>query len=129
MNHATQLQLQPQGSQSSLMRQFSDKIKTQAERLQKLENYKKLCERRILDLEPNHALPITEEMLGEGVEATRDQQQYGNSNNSGSNVQDVKKQLALKEQDLLYAKQRAEKTVKENEYLRQELEEAQSKLK
>lgn len=80
------------------MRQFSDKIKTQAERLQKLENYKKLCERRILDLEPNHALPITEEMLGQGVEATRDhhQQQYGNSNSSG-NVQDFKKQLALKE--------------------------------
>ena len=57
------------------MRQFSDKIKTQAERLQKLESYKRLCERRILDLEPNHALPITEEMLGQGVEATRDYQQ------------------------------------------------------
>ena len=75
------------------MRQFSDKIKTQAERLQKLENYKKLCERRILDIEPNHALPITEEMLGQNVESTRDYQQ----NHSGSNVQDFKKQLALKE--------------------------------
>ena len=61
---SNQLQLQPQASQSSLMRQFSDKIKTQAERLSKLESYKKLCERRILDFQPNHALPITEEMLG-----------------------------------------------------------------
>ena len=65
------------------MRQFSDKIKTQAERLQKLESYKRLCERRILDFEPNHALPVTEDMLGQGAEATRDnkQQQYGNNSN------------------------------------------------
>lgn len=33
------------------MRQFSDKIKMQAERLQKLETYKRLCERRILDFD------------------------------------------------------------------------------
>ena len=46
------------------MRQFSEKIKTQAERLSKLENYKRVCERRILDFDPSHALPVTEEMLG-----------------------------------------------------------------
>lgn len=46
------LHVQPQSSQSSLMRQFSEKIKTQAERLQKLEAYKRLCERRIQDFEP-----------------------------------------------------------------------------
>ena len=54
------------------MRQFSEKIKTQAERLQRLEAYKKLCERRILDFDPQHALPITEEMIGASSDATRD---------------------------------------------------------
>ena len=54
------------------MRQFSEKVKTQAERLQKLEAYKKLCERRILDFDPQHTLPITEEMIGSSIEATRD---------------------------------------------------------
>ena len=54
------------------MRQFSEKVKTQAERLQKLESYKKLCERRILDLDPHHVLPITEDMLGAPAENTRD---------------------------------------------------------
>lgn len=81
--------------------------------MQKLESYKKLCERRILDLEPNHALPVTEDMLGASAEATRDPQK-------GSG--ELKRQLALKEQDLVYAKQRAEKASKENEYLRQEIE-------
>jgi len=60
------------------MRQFSDKIKTQAERLQKLEAYKKLCERRLQDYDPNHALPITEEMIGSPAEATRDAHKSGN---------------------------------------------------
>ena len=102
------------------MRQFSDKIKTQAERLQKLENYKKLCERRILDFDPQHALPITEEMIGQATESTRDP-------SSGQALnQDYKRQLALKEQDLVYAKQRAEKAYKECEYLRQELQAAKT---
>jgi hypothetical protein len=54
------------------MKQFSDKIKTQAERLQKLEAYKKLCERRILDFDPSHTLPITDDMIGSSSEMTRD---------------------------------------------------------
>lgn len=102
-------------SQSSLMRQFSEKIKTQAERLQKLEAYKRLCERRILDFEPQHALPITEDMIGTPGESTRDPTAVQ------AQQTDFKRQLALKEQDLVYAKQRAEKALKENEYLRQEI--------
>jgi len=35
-----------------LLRQFSSKVKQQAERLQTLEAYKQLCEKRILDLDP-----------------------------------------------------------------------------
>ena len=77
------------------MKQFSDKIKSQAERLQKLEAYKKLCERRILDLDPTHTLPVTEDMLGSPREATRDP--------ASANQMDYKRQLAIKEQDLMYA--------------------------
>ena len=40
---------------------------------------------------------------------------------------DYKRQLALKEQDLVYAKQRAEKALKESEHLRAEMEEMKSR--
>jgi len=45
-----------------------------------LENYKKICERRILDFDPSHTLPVTEEMIGQNMEATRDMTQPSNSN-------------------------------------------------
>ena len=78
-----------------------------------MEAYRKLCEMRILDFDPDHALPVTEEMIGLTKISN------SNSNKSGPSVE-LKKQLALKEQDLLYAKQRAERVMKENEDLRVE---------
>ena len=61
---------------------------------------------RILDFDPQHDLPITEDMI-----ASPQQRQNPSSS-------EIKRQLALKEQDLVYAKQRAEKVQKENENLR-----------
>jgi len=78
-------------NQSSLVRQFSEKVKMQAERLQRLEAYKKLCERRILDFDPQHTLPITEEMIGTPSESTRDPTAVF------AQQTDYKRQLALKE--------------------------------
>lgn len=40
--------------------QMRNKIKEQAHRLQNLETYKAICERRIKQLVPNHPLPVTE---------------------------------------------------------------------
>ena len=57
-------------------------------------------------------------MIGTSAEATRDP-----NSNKGNQQNDLKRQLALKEQDLVYAKQRAEKAMKENEYLQQEIAE------
>ena len=37
---------------SHMFKQFQDKIKEQAERIQQLENYKQLCETRIQELDP-----------------------------------------------------------------------------
>ena len=42
----------------SIVEKLSAKIKEQAERLQAYENYFKLCEQRILKLDPKHPLPV-----------------------------------------------------------------------
>ena len=59
-------------------------------------------------------------MLGSPREATRDP--------ASANQMDYKRQLAIKEQDLMYANQRAEKSIKESEYLRKELHEKVAQL-
>ena len=46
------------------MKQLSDKVREQAERLQNLEAYKALCESRILDFDPEHSLPLKQEHMG-----------------------------------------------------------------
>ena len=43
---------------SALVRQLSDKVRTQAERLTSLDAYRVLLERRLLDLDPKHPLPV-----------------------------------------------------------------------
>lgn len=60
--------VQQQSSQSSLIKQFSEKVKSQAERLFKLEAYKTLCERRIKDFDPNHPMPVLPEHVGQQSE-------------------------------------------------------------
>jgi len=66
-------------------------------------------------MDPSHSLPVQEAHLASGVHSSIDSHQ----NNTTS--ADIKRQLALKEQDLLYAKQRAEKAMQEAERSRKEL--------
>lgn len=49
---------------SPLVRQLSEKIRLQAERLQIMEAYRALCERRILDYDPEHPMPVMPHHLG-----------------------------------------------------------------
>ena len=60
--------VQAASSQSSLIKQFSEKVKAQAERLQQMEAYKALCERRIKDFDPNHPMPVQPEHIGQQSE-------------------------------------------------------------
>lgn len=95
-------------AQSSLIMQFSEKVRTQADRLQQLEAYKSLCERRIHDFDPSHPLPVRPDHIG-------------SQSDHFQSTSDFKRQMALKEQDLTYARQRAEKAAREAEMYRREL--------
>ena len=55
--------LNSQKDNSTYISQLEYKIRDQAKRLSELEKYKYLCEKRIKQLNPNHPLPITEEIL------------------------------------------------------------------
>ena len=61
-----------------------------------MEAYKALCEQRILDFDPDHQLPVLPMHLGTGCIAPQ-----ADGLNSPA---ELKRQLALKEQDLLYTK-------------------------
>lgn len=50
--------------QGDIIYQLGDKIRAQAKRLSALEQYKLLCEKRILELHPGHDLPVRPEHLG-----------------------------------------------------------------
>ena len=52
------------GDESDLIYQLGDKIRLQAKRLATLEQYKLLCERRVLELCPGHPMPVRQEHLG-----------------------------------------------------------------
>lgn len=93
---------------SSLVKQLSEKVRSQAERLQKLETYKQLCEKRILELDPKHSLPVLVSHLGLRASQV----------DLPPNIVEYKKLLAIKEQDLTYAKQRNEKLSQEVETLK-----------
>ena len=56
-------QKEKDNSSNTYINQLEYKIRDQAKRLSELEKYKYLCERRIKQLNPNHPLPITEEIL------------------------------------------------------------------
>lgn len=59
--------MSPQNSNDEFTKRLMDKVRTQAESLTRLENYRNLCERRILELSPNHALPVEFKHLGQPV--------------------------------------------------------------
>lgn len=46
------------------IKQMSQKIRKQAERIMQLENYKGLCEARLKEISPNHPIPVLEAHLG-----------------------------------------------------------------
>jgi len=50
--------------QGDIIYQLGDKIRAQAKRLSALEQYKLLCEKRILELYPGHDMPVRPEHLG-----------------------------------------------------------------
>lgn len=51
-------------SDSDLTNQLRDKIRTQAQRLRSLEQYRVICEQRIQELQPGHPMPVKKEHLG-----------------------------------------------------------------
>ena len=50
--------------QGDLVQQLREKIRTQAQRLRNLEQYRLLCEQRINELYPGHNFPVKPEDLG-----------------------------------------------------------------
>lgn len=56
-----------------------------------MEAYKALCERRILDFDPNHQMPIMPYHLGSSELSNHDDNMQNNT------AADLKRQLALKE--------------------------------
>lgn len=76
-----------------------------------MEAYKALCERRILDYDPDHPMPVMPHHLG--TVFTPEAGILGDEQAQNQTAADLKRLLALKEQDLLYAKQRNEKLLRE----------------
>lgn len=92
-------------------------MSSQAERLTSLEAYKTLLEKRLLDFDPKHPLPVTPQHLG--LQAGK----------SDSTIVEMKRQLAVKEQDLTYTKQRNEKLQQEVDQLKKDVSGVQELLK
>ena len=55
---------------------------------------------RLRDFDPNHPFPVTQEMIGSEVHVPNREQE---SPRRPETSPDMKRQLALKEQDLIYA--------------------------
>eukprot|EP00347_Sterkiella_histriomuscorum_P015674 403356124 len=90
-------QLNGNHSQQNLVEQLSLKVKTQAERLQFLENYKTLCERRIRDFDQNHQLPILPSHIGIKPPQIQPQQQTTQFDSIlHQKIQDLQQQLHQK---------------------------------
>jgi hypothetical protein len=54
----------PEKDRDDFIKKLMDKIRRQAEQLIQLENYKLLCEKRILELAPDHPLPVELSHMG-----------------------------------------------------------------
>ena len=74
--------------ENDMLGQLRDKVRTQAQRLRMLEQYRVLCEERIQDLHPGHPLPVKPEHLG------------SLSENGGNELQLAKQKIARLEQQL-----------------------------
>ena len=107
-NYGSQQQLLGAGGSgpSPLVRQLSEKVRSQAERLQVLDAYKMLCERRIMDFDPKHPIPVMPYHLGQKL---CDQMDTIDSTSA-----ELKKQLAIKDQEVFYLRKENEKLVREN---------------
>ncbi len=66
-------------------------MRSQAERLSNLEAYKSLLERRVLDYDPKHPLPVISSHIGQKTAEPQ-------------SMVELKRLLAIKEQDLTYSK-------------------------
>ena len=94
-------------SPEKLIAMLSEKVRQQANKLQDLENYKSLCEKRILQLSPENSIPVTENDLGNGHERFK-----------GTECQELQKIIEIKNQDLHFSKKKIEKLIMENEHLK-----------
>jgi len=94
-------------SKENFVSQLSEKIRQQARQLQEQENYKILCEKRILELCPNHPLPVQSIHLGKimGPSAGAPLQMQPLL----SQIADLKKMIEKKDQELHFITQRADK--------------------
>ena len=131
-------------SDSDLSEQMREKIRTQAQRLRQLEQYRVLCEQRIRELNPGHSLPVKYEHLGQMNDLQNELKQAKNkiirletqihnmgrfdTEESNENSKDFKFDRVLKEKIELEASLRAEMLVCEEqrayiEVLKQALEE------
>jgi hypothetical protein len=54
----------PEKDRDDFIKKLMDKIRRQAEQLIQLENYKLLCEKRILEFAPEHPLPVELSHMG-----------------------------------------------------------------
>ncbi len=77
--------------------QMRNKIKEQANRLQNLETYKVICEKKIKQLVPNHPLPVTEADLSNNYKI------FGQEHNLNKNISEKSyiQLLENKEHDIL----------------------------
>ena len=56
-----------EGERDSFIEQLKEKIRSQAQRLNELESYKMLCEKRVIELCPDHPLPVLTSHLGKST--------------------------------------------------------------
>lgn len=66
---------EPSEDAGDISLQLGEKIRSQAQRLAALEQYRMLCEQRLLELAPNHPIPVLPEHLGTASDS-RDTELY-----------------------------------------------------
>jgi hypothetical protein len=94
------------------MAKLQQNLHNMATRVQELEQYKLLCERRLLEFMPTHPLPIKAGHLGSGI---------GTAGKLGTTQRGRSSGERGQEQRLVHMEQRVAKLTAENERLRQEL--------
>jgi len=107
-----------------LTKQLSEKIRSQAARLSQLEAYADLLERRILEFDPHHPLPVTESMMGKGLPSNDHQNRLNDLRDSMSRNEREEFMRKVEElEDLIVQKDRQlHQQVKKGEKLQIELD-------